>query len=996
MASLHETAYPRINPDLDARELAGVFSPTKPELDFVEKYTRRATVSRLGLLLYLKLVQRLGYFPLLDDVPKTIARHIAHAAGLKRLPASRIFQEYQSSGAKRRHVQLVREFLGIRLLKSDSMPWLVNIAESAAETLDAESDIVNVMLEELVRAKFELPAFSTLQRRAQRARSVVNQGYFEQLASTLNPENKASIDELLSLQGSGPNTNWNSLKSQPKRPTNKRVRQYLHHIHWMETLTQSLPPATTIPVAKRRQFLLEARALDAGEMRKLRGPKRYALALLFIHSQFRKSLDDAADLLIRIVRVMENTARKHLDQHRITQADQVDRLVDQLKRMLDALEGKGTAKQRLEKVEGSLTSDAETLRTQCEEHLAYSNNNALPFLLGPYRAKRSLCFNCLEILKLRSASDDRSSEIWLKCLRALKDLRQVRVAFSTIGVESAEELGWLPERWRRLVLDGPEGSESEQDTVHRKYLELALFSVIKRELSSGDLYVEQGDRFDDYREQLVDQETFDAELANYCEVVELDSDPATFTRHCRDWLASAAEETDKAFPNNQYASMVKGRLVMSRPKTLPIKAAQRQLDKELTPRLPPTSLLDALIDTEKWLDLHRLFKPLSGQSTRVDDARARFVATLFCYGCNLGPQQTARSVKEFNRRQIAWLNLKHVSEERLDQATVEVINAYNKFELPSYWGTGKHVAADGTKWNLYEQNLLSEYHIRYGGYGGIGYYHVSDKYIALFSHFIPCGVHEAVYILDGLIANQSDIQPDTVHGDTHAQSYPVFALAHLLGVKLMPRIRGIKDLSFFRPDKESLYQHIDGLFREPINEKIIESHYHEMLRIAVSIRMGTITPSAILRRLGTYNRKNKLYFAFRELGRVIRTVYLLRYISDVELRQVVHAATNKNEEFNDFVKWSFFGGEGIIAENVRHEQRKIIKYNHLVANMLILHNVEQMSRVLRTLRQEGQPIDKELLAGLAPYRRSHINRFGDYTLDLDRVVEPLSANVGIL
>ena len=117
----------------------------------------------------------------------------------------------------------------------------------------------------------------------------------------------------------------------------------------------------------------------------------------------------------------------------------------------------------------------------------------------------------------------------------------------------------------------------------------------------------------------------------------------------------------------------------------------------------------------------------------------------------------------------------------------------------------------------------------------------------------------------------------------------------------------------------------------------------------------------------------------------------MKPFTSLMLRQVVHAATNKNEEFNDFVKWSFFGSEGIIAENVRHEQRKIIKYNHLVANMLILHNVEQMSRVLRTLRQEGQPIDKELLPGLAPYRRSHINRFGDYTLDLDRVVEPLSA-----
>ncbi|KVD76331.1 hypothetical protein WI89_06975 [Burkholderia ubonensis] len=77
--------------------------------------------------------------------------------------------------------------------------------------------------------------------------------------------------------------------------------------------------------------------------------------------------------------------------------------------------------------------------------------------------------------------------------------------------------------------------------------------------------------------------------------------------------------------------------------------------------------------------------------------------------------------------------------------------------------------------------------------------------------------------------------------------------------------------------------------------------------------------------------KNKLYFAFRELGRVIRTMFLLRYINDPEMRQTIHAATNKSEQFNDFAKWLMFGGE-VIAENVRHEQRKVIKYNQLVAN----------------------------------------------------------------
>jgi TnpA family transposase len=54
-----------------------------------------------------------------------------------------------------------------------------------------------------------------------------------------------------------------------------------------------------------------------------------------------------------------------------------------------------------------------------------------------------------------------------------------------------------------------------------------------------------------------------------------------------------------------------------------------------------------------------------------------------------------------------------------------------------------------------------------------------------------------------------------------------------------------------------------------------------MLRVALSIKVGTIMPSTILRRLATYSCKNKLYFAFRELGRVVRTIFLLQYISDL-------------------------------------------------------------------------------------------------------------------
>ena len=86
----------------------------------------------------------------------------------------------------------------------------------------------------------------------------------------------------------------------------------------------------------------------------------------------------------------------------------------------------------------------------------------------------------------------------------------------------------------------------------------------------------------------------------------------------------------------------------------------------------------------------------------------------------------------------------------------------------------------------------------------------------------------------------------------------------------------------------------------------------------------------------------------------------------------------------------------MIAENVRHEQRKIVQYNHLVANLVILYNVEKMTRVLKDLAREGVVINKELLNGLSPYRNSNINRFGDYTLDLEREVPPLDFGIKIL
>jgi TnpA family transposase len=211
----------------------------------------------------------------------------------------------------------------------------------------------------------------------------------------------------------------------------------------------------------------------------------------------------------------------------------------------------------------------------------------------------------------------------------------------------------------------------------------------------------------------------------------------------------------------------------------------------------------------------------------------------------------------------------------------------------------------------------------------------------------------------------------------------------------MPRIRNWQDLTFYRPSADERYAHVDALFTDTIDWDLIATHLPDMLRVAVSIKAGTITPSAILRRLGTYSRKNKLYQAFRELGRVVRTGFLLRYLGDADLRATIQTATTKSEAFNRFARWVMFGSEGVITENDRTAQRKSIRYNHLVAHCVIFYNVCALTRVLHQLTQEGYVVDEEAVAALSQYQTEHINRFGRYHLDLSRKPPPIDYDTPI-
>lgn len=990
MSSIEETAYPRLLDELAPQELELLFTPTAKERVFVtSNKTLRRQATKACAMLQLKLMQRLGYSVPLAGVPLVITAHVCRKLKLPR-PTQKALSRYDSSAEYSRHRKLVIKTLGMQDLDKDAMRWITHRAESAASTKQELADIINVVLEELTKQRYVLPGFTVLLRIARSAREAVNQGIYKRTVAALDATTKQRLDALLDSHEN--KSDWDRLKREPKQPTTREIASFLQHIRWLTAQAERLPNFDGVATTKLAQLTLESRALDASQMKALTPQKRYTLATLLLRSGLRQATDDVAEIFVKTMRKLDNDAEKSLKAYQLEHTRQVERLVSQYRDVLTAYQQESSDSKRGMAVGQALQDEPLKLIAECDEHLAYEDNNYFPFMLRPYSMKRVLLFECLDVLQPLPTYVDRPFALALSWVLEHRNSHKEHLRPVCKADGSELKLRWLPDKWHRMIVATDTDGNPQ---VHRKYLELAVFTRIFEELRSGDLYVPHSDQYDDYRAHLMEAQAFQAERPLYAELVGLPADGATFTEQLRQRLSALAEEVDRNFPENDSVTWGPNGLIIRKVEKREPPFQLAALDQALNDALGLHSIIDVLTETEKWLDLHKLFRPLSGYESKLEDPQARFIATLFCYGCNMGASQTARSLKGLSRKQVAWLNLHHVTEERLDQAIVKVINAYKRFALPGYWGAGKRAAADGTKWSMYEKNLMSEYHIRYGGYGGIGYYHVSDTYIALFSHFIPCGVYEAIYILDGLIRNQSDIKPDILHGDTQAQSTPVFALAHLLGIQLMPRIRNIKDLVFFKPGKDARYQNIQSLFTgSSIDWDLIARHYDDMLRVAVSIKAGMITPSMLLRRLGSASRKNKLYFAFRELGRVIRTQFLLRYISDPELRRTIHAETNKTEEFHQFAGWAFFGGEGIMAENVRHEQRKVVKYNHLVANMIILNNVHRMSKVLKDMQDKGTyAITEELLAGLSPYRMSHINRYGDYLMDLERAIEPMSTRI---
>jgi len=226
----------------------------------------------------------------LATVPADILQHICKKARLPK-PGKEALAHYERTGHKARHMQCLRSYLKLSVVDADARAWLTQRAELAAQTKQELPDIINVLLEELIRHRYELPGFTVLSRLARQARTAVNERLYLAVEKGLSPATMAQLDQLLT--GQPGRSGWDQVKREPKRPTAREVASFLQHIQWLAWLAEGLPALKEVAVTKRQQLVLEARALDIAEMRALKTPKRYTLAVLLVQSQMQKAMADS-------------------------------------------------------------------------------------------------------------------------------------------------------------------------------------------------------------------------------------------------------------------------------------------------------------------------------------------------------------------------------------------------------------------------------------------------------------------------------------------------------------------------------------------------------------------------------------------------------------------------------------------------------------------------------------------------------------------------------
>lgn len=703
---------------------------------------------------------------------------------------------------------------------------------------------------------------------------------------------------------------------------------------------------------------------------------RYALSVLFFYQRSQAAVDNLVEHLLNTILTMKKQSHRKEEQLHRDVAKRLNNLKDLYK---IAEIARDRPKDIIEEVIYTAVSREDIDEILKTNKLSRSISKVVhEYSIQQYsRTHRNKIFEVMEHLEFNSNNLE-----FIKALSIVQSYAKCRSEFYPL--DNQPPLSALSQKDKKLVIqkDG-----HRQSRIARKQYECALFKELAKKLNHKEIWVKGAFKYRDPAEDI--PKDFDDKREFYYNKLSLPLKASVFTQNLRQELENKLSILDKGFTENPYVKIItkkdKPWIQLSPLEKQPEPKTVKHLKNAVLSRWNMIDLLDVLKEVDLRENLFECFSTI-GNREIIDKPtlHKRLLLCLFSFGTNTGlTRASGASSGEVTFEELRHIKRFFINKEDLRTCIDRVVNSTLKMRDSKIWGEATTAcASDSTKFGSCDQNLMAKWHPRYHGNGVMIYWHVNSQYLCVYSQLKTCTSSEVASMLQGVTSQTTDMDIEYQYVDSHGKSELGFALTQLLGFDLLPRYKTIRSQKLFLPSEGFNVKNIKSITTRPIDWNLIEEQYGEMVKHAVTLKIGTATAESIIRKFARTNYKHPTFKAFLELGKAIKTIFLCRYLHSVEMRQEINAGLNIVENWNSANDFIFYGKSGEMASNSTHDQEISMLCLHLLqvcvtyVNTLFVQQLFQDESWVKRFKEED-------FRALTPLFYHHINPYGTFAIDLN-------------